>query len=93
MKVDIFRIRAQVMVALTLILLFTCVSTLHAGPRIKPGLRVSLLGIDGLIFVGHGRSDSLAIMNAIKVANNAVQNNLLKALSDAIQIQLQENEG
>ena len=47
MKVDIFRIRAQVMVALTLILLFTCVSTLHAGPRIKPGLRVSLLGIDG----------------------------------------------
>jgi hypothetical protein len=47
MKIDIFKIRAQVMVALTLILLLTCVSALHAGPRIKPGLRVSLLGIDG----------------------------------------------
>ena len=44
-----------------------------------------LLGIDGLVFVGHGRSDSQALTNAVRVANVAVQANLLESLRDAVQ--------
>jgi glycerol-3-phosphate acyltransferase PlsX len=49
-----------------------------------------LLGIDGLAFVGHGRSDAKALVSAIRVARNAVQANLLEALRTAIQEQLAE---
>jgi glycerol-3-phosphate acyltransferase PlsX len=48
-----------------------------------------LLGIDGLVFVGHGRSDSRALVSAIRVARQAVEANLLTALSDAIQQRLE----
>jgi hypothetical protein len=47
MKIDLFRNHAQVVVALTLALLLTGASALHAAPRITPGLRVSILDIDG----------------------------------------------
>lgn len=47
-----------------------------------------LLGIDGLVFVGHGRSDALALINAIRVAKQAVDANLLENLKIAIQTQL-----
>jgi glycerol-3-phosphate acyltransferase PlsX len=47
-----------------------------------------LLGIDGLIFVGHGRSDALAIVNSIKAAKQAVDAGLLSGLKAAIQEQL-----
>ena len=53
-----------------------------------------LLGIDGLVFVGHGRSDSRALVSAIKTTRQAVQANLLTALKSAIQerlAQLQAN--
>lgn len=43
-----------------------------------------LLGINGLVFVGHGRSDSRALVNAIKAARIAVEGNLLLALRDSI---------
>ena len=43
-----------------------------------------LLGIDGLIFVGHGRSDAHALVNAIRVARQAVDSDLLAALKDSI---------
>jgi len=39
-----------------------------------------LLGIDGLVFVGHGRSDARAMTSAIRVARQAVQADLLGAL-------------
>jgi len=48
-----------------------------------------LLGINGLVFVGHGRSDSRALVNAIRVARQAVEANLLSALRDAIQQRLE----
>lgn len=48
-----------------------------------------LLGINGLVFVGHGRSDSRALVNAIRVARQAVEVNLLPALRDAIQQRLE----
>ncbi len=47
-----------------------------------------LLGIDGLVFVGHGRSDSFALVNAMRIARQAVQANLLDALRRAIQERL-----
>jgi phosphate acyltransferase len=47
-----------------------------------------LLGIDGLVFVGHGRSDARALVNAIGVARQAVGSNLLDALRTAIQERL-----
>src|SRR5574341_194862 len=47
-----------------------------------------LLGIDGLVFIGHGRSDARALVNAIRVARQAVQSDLLSALRGAIQERL-----
>jgi glycerol-3-phosphate acyltransferase PlsX len=47
-----------------------------------------LLGIDGLVFVGHGRSDAFAIVNSIKAAKKAVDTDLLSSLKAAIQNQL-----
>lgn len=43
-----------------------------------------LLGIDGLVFVGHGRSDARALVSAIKVARQAVETGLLPALREAL---------
>ena len=51
-----------------------------------------LLGIDGLVFVGHGRSDPRAITNAIKVADQAVKANLLQALKENIQNEISKAE-
>lgn len=50
-----------------------------------------LLGINGLVFVGHGRSDATALVNALKLAHQAVQANLLPSLKEAIQTQLKTN--
>jgi glycerol-3-phosphate acyltransferase PlsX len=49
-----------------------------------------LLGIDGLVFVGHGRSDARALTNAVRVAHQAIQTNLLNALRQGIQDRLTE---
>jgi phosphate acyltransferase len=56
---------------------------------------VPLLGIDGLVFVGHGRSEAPALVNAIRVARQAVEVDLLTALRAAIQeklTQIKDNE-
>jgi phosphate acyltransferase len=47
-----------------------------------------LLGIDGLVFIGHGRSDSRALLNAIRVARLAIEADLMNALRNAIQERL-----
>jgi glycerol-3-phosphate acyltransferase PlsX len=47
-----------------------------------------LLGIDGLVFVGHGRSDAKALVNAIRTARQSVEVDLLAALRAAIQERL-----
>lgn len=46
---------------------------------------VPLLGLDGLVFVGHGRSDHRALFSAIGKARQAVSANLLETLRGAIQ--------
>jgi len=43
-----------------------------------------LLGINGLVFIGHGRSDALAIKNAIRVAKNAAESGVLDAMRAGI---------
>jgi glycerol-3-phosphate acyltransferase PlsX len=43
-----------------------------------------LLGVDGIVIVAHGRSDSLAIKNAIRVAKQAVEADTLNAIRDGI---------
>jgi len=49
-----------------------------------------LLGVNGLVFIGHGRSDARALFNAIRIAQNAVNSDLLGALRMAIQEKLEE---
>jgi glycerol-3-phosphate acyltransferase PlsX len=44
-----------------------------------------LLGVNGLVFIGHGRSDALAIKSAIRVAKDAVEANVLDAMKSAIE--------
>lgn len=44
-----------------------------------------LLGIDGLVFVGHGRSNAQALVSAIRVAREAVQSHLLDDMRQSIQ--------
>jgi glycerol-3-phosphate acyltransferase PlsX len=43
-----------------------------------------LLGIDALVFVGHGRSDARAVVSSIRAAKQAVDNKLLQKLRNAI---------
>jgi glycerol-3-phosphate acyltransferase PlsX len=47
-----------------------------------------LLGIDGLVFIGHGRSDARALVSGIRVARQAVEANLLEEIRTAIQDRL-----
>jgi glycerol-3-phosphate acyltransferase PlsX len=48
---------------------------------------VPLLGINGLVFVGHGRSNATAIVSAIGAARRAVEAGLLEAVQTGIQTQ------
>jgi len=43
-----------------------------------------LLGVDGIVIIGHGRSDSLAIKNAIRVAKQAVESRVLASIRESI---------
>ncbi len=49
-----------------------------------------LLGINGLVFIGHGRSDAIAIKNAVRVANNAVKVKVLESIHTAIELSLKK---
>jgi len=41
-----------------------------------------LLGIDGLVFVGHGRSDSRALVSAIRLAHQTVKIGLIQSIKE-----------
>lgn len=47
-----------------------------------------LLGLDGLVFVGHGRSDDKAMYSAILSARSAIQSHLIDDLRTTIQEQI-----
>jgi glycerol-3-phosphate acyltransferase PlsX len=47
-----------------------------------------LLGLDGLVLVGHGRSDSRAITSSLILAHNATESNLIGKMRDGISSKL-----
>ncbi|MCK5053793.1 MAG: phosphate acyltransferase PlsX [Anaerolineales bacterium] len=47
-----------------------------------------LLGVNGLVFIGHGRSDAKALVSAIRVARQAVEGDVLEATQTAIRERL-----
>jgi glycerol-3-phosphate acyltransferase PlsX len=49
-----------------------------------------LLGVNGLVFIGHGRSDATAIKNAIRVAKEAAEANVLESIRTAIEESLEK---
>ena len=51
---------------------------------------VPLLGVNGLVFIGHGRSDAFAIKNAIRVAKEAAESKVLDAIKAAIEESLKK---
>jgi glycerol-3-phosphate acyltransferase PlsX len=51
-----------------------------------------LLGVNGLVFIGHGRSDAQAMQNAVRVAKEAVESNVLDAMRSAIEESLKKQE-
>ena len=49
-----------------------------------------MLGVNGLVFIGHGRSDAFAIKNAVRVAKEAVDVKVLDAMKIAIEESLKK---
>ena len=49
-----------------------------------------LLGVNGIVFIGHGRSNAHALVSAIKAARAAVEANVLESIRSAIQESLQK---
>ncbi|MCC6300046.1 MAG: phosphate acyltransferase PlsX [Anaerolineales bacterium] len=49
-----------------------------------------LLGVNGLVFIGHGRSDAFAIKNSIRVAKEAAESKVLDAMKSAIEESLKK---
>jgi glycerol-3-phosphate acyltransferase PlsX len=43
-----------------------------------------LLGVDGVVIVGHGRSDALAVRNGIRMAAQTVENGVLEAIKQGL---------
>jgi phosphate acyltransferase len=62
----------------------------HIKQMMDPGEvgAAPLLGVNGLVFIGHGRSDAHAIVNAVRLARQAVKADLLAGLSASIQERL-----
>jgi len=49
-----------------------------------------LLGVNGLVFIGHGRSDAFAIKSAVRVAREAAEAKVLDAIKSAIEESLKK---
>ncbi|MGC9335799.1 MAG: phosphate acyltransferase PlsX, partial [Anaerolineae bacterium] len=43
-----------------------------------------LLGVDGVVIVGHGRSDAWAVRNGIRMAAQTVENGVLEAIKQGL---------
>jgi glycerol-3-phosphate acyltransferase PlsX len=64
---------------------FTSIKLLMDPSEYGAGL---LLGVNGLVFIGHGRSDAHALVNAVKFARQAVESDLQIALAQSIRDRL-----
>jgi glycerol-3-phosphate acyltransferase PlsX len=73
------------------------------GALVRPALRslrqmldpseggaAPLLGVNGLVFIGHGRSDTLAMKNAVRVARQAAEAQVLASIQEDIARRLAE---
>ena len=49
-----------------------------------------LLGVNGLVFIAHGRSDAVSIKNAVRVAKQAAEAKVLDAMKSAIEESLKK---
>jgi glycerol-3-phosphate acyltransferase PlsX len=49
-----------------------------------------LLGVNGLVLIGHGRSDATAIKSAIRLAKNAVESKVIDAMKTGIEENLKK---
>ena len=49
-----------------------------------------LLGVNGLVFIAHGRSDAMAIKSAVRVAKQAAEAKVLDAIKSAIEESLKK---
>jgi len=45
----------------------------------------ALLGVDGVVIVGHGRSDAYAVRNALRVARQAVESDVIGAIKKGLE--------
>ena len=52
-----------------------------------------LLGVDGVVIIGHGRSNAHAIKNAIRQARNAVTGGIVEAIRRGVEEQLRVRPG
>ncbi len=77
--------------------------TLLGGALVRPALgevrklldpaeegAAPLLGINGLVFIGHGRSNAQAMKSAVRVAKAAVEARVLEAIKSAIEESLKK---
>ncbi len=55
----------------------------HLDPNEVGG--APLLGVNGPVIIGHGRSNAVAIRNAIEVAGRVAEKNIVAAITDGIQ--------
>ena len=44
----------------------------------------ALLGVNGVVIIGHGRSDAYAVRNAIRVAQRAVESDVISAIKGGL---------
>ena len=51
-----------------------------------------LLGVNGLVFIGHGRSDAIAIKSSVRVAKKAAEAKVLDAMKSAIEESLRNQD-
>lgn len=81
------------------------ITTKLGGVLIRPAVRsirsmldpseegaAPLLGVDGLVFIGHGRSNATAIKNAVRVAKLAVESEVLKHIRSRVAERIQTAE-
>lgn len=54
---------------------------------------VPLLGVDGAVFVGHGRSDEAAVASAVRSAQHAVEQGMMAAVRAAVAERAPERTG
>lgn len=46
-----------------------------------------LLGVNGVVIIGHGRSNAIAVKNAVRVAKRAVETNILETIRRGVAVQ------